>query len=117
MPCPKTIKVGGQNIKLRRLKRFPKGDRIGDWNYEKQAIRIKDGLPPYVELDTLTHEKLHACLSVNGWQYMIGDHEEQLVTVLAGQLAQSMVDNPQFWEYLLGLAEAVNEDSSSRHRD
>ena len=102
------LDIGGQKVRLDYLKRFPKGDRIGDWNYLKQRIRIKKGLEPYPRLNTEIHECLHAMISINGLQEDIGEAEERIVTLLATQLADFLIENPQIVKEWLTHADALN---------
>jgi len=62
-------------------------------------VRIEDGLPPFLERDTLMHELLHVLIR-RGKLDIDEDEEEKVCELLGTALVGHIQDNPTFWRFM-----------------
>lgn len=99
-----TLHIGSRSIEITESDDID-DDRLGEAGYSDGTFNIAPDQPPRILLDTLIHETLHHFNFVNGWGTRLSDEDEEaLVTVLAGQLAELFVRNPDFIRLLVKLA-------------
>ena len=107
---PSSVRVGHRDMSVAFVSRDAMPDADGDFTIDAQAIRVGDWLAPQTQAEVLIHELLHAC-----WPYRWNacqrpdDIEEDLVTLLAPQLAGVLRDNPSL---VLWLTQSLEGDNA-----
>jgi hypothetical protein len=95
---PRSVRVGHQDIKIRLASRKALVDAYGDYDAEKQRIRIGKWQKRQRMAETVLHELDHAMWPATRW--MVGDVEENVVTSLSSMRAQVMADNEELYDWL-----------------
>ena len=99
---PKEIHVGARTYKVMDLRHYEHDDNCGDTCPIKQEIRIyqldDDARTELQELDTLTHEILHAGCAAYGNPFTFAQ-EERAVNFFARVMADVFLNNPDLMRY------------------
>lgn len=94
---PNQVKVGPHQVSIVWVGEME--DCCGDYDKEKERIRVDTSMSDTQVADTLLHEILHAIHYIYGIK---DEHEEeQVVTVTATALSQVIQDNPDVVKFLI----------------
>lgn len=99
MKPPKNLKVGYRTF---QIKTAPLRDRYGECDKEAGKILYTPGQKKDLRLNTLIHEVGHACWEVGGLED--SDVEEKVITILANQLTDVLLNNPDFLLWINHMA-------------
>jgi len=96
MKLPEKVKVGCYDVRIvpmHGMEGFAHGC-LGHFSSAEMVIRISIDLPEIQVINTLLHEVLHSCYYVAGLEDT--DEEERIITCLANQYLQVIIDNPAY---------------------
>ena len=96
MPLPKVVRVLGRDIPVKVYPADEMPKAFGEYDYETQIVRIKEGQQPAFEADTLLHELVHAMDDA----MQLNMRERQVHCIAVGIVAL-FKDNADFAEYFL----------------
>lgn len=95
MNPPDLVRVLGRDIPLQEVGVEALLKAVGEYDYEHQIVRYREGQQPVFQADTILHELLHAIDDA-----MQLDMKERQVYCVAVGLVALLRDNPDFLEYL-----------------
>ena len=99
---PKEIDVGARTYKVMDLRDYEHDENFGDTCHVRQEIRLyqlhDDERTELQELDTLTHEILHAGCAAYGNPFTFAQ-EERAVNFFARVMADVFLNNPDLMRY------------------
>lgn len=95
MRLPDVVRVLGRDVPLIHVGEDMLPKAVGEYDYEHQIVRLRDGQQPVFEADTVLHELIHAIDDA----MQLGMKERQVHCTAVGLIAL-LRDNPDFLEYL-----------------
>lgn len=109
---PKTVKVGNITVKIihnvaemakANIKHGNGDEKAGFMLEGEQQILIDPTLGPDIKADTLLHEVMHWIFYLSGGrEFFSHKKEEQVISLLASGLHDTLKRNPELVAYLLG---------------
>jgi hypothetical protein len=100
MRRPKSLKVASIDIEIKWVEKLP--ELLGEFDGDKQRIRIRSKLSRDTARNVLLHEVKHAIWWAYGFHPNQKDLEESVVNFEAGAEVETLRANPRVMDYIYG---------------